>query len=206
MNRPRQEYQVNTSATPEKRGDKAQKLILQALHDCIIAKGYAKTTLADIAKLAGMYASHLLYYFDGKDGILEQYFQNVAEQFVERIGGFRADSPERQIDLIADVFFAGHGFTKSEIGFMLECFGAAVNDAVLKREKTEFDRWFKSYLTELFEQTPRGFVSGSRDSAEVAFAMLIGLRTAVYFDERLELRKAHRLFRTTMRTIAGFDQ
>lgn len=189
------------------RGDKRRRRILRALHDCVIEKGYANTTLKDVARVAGMYPSHLLYYFRGKDAILEYYFQNMAERILERINGFRSKSPECQIDLLAKLFFAGKGITKPEIGFMLECFGVAVNNAQLHREKAELDERCKAYVAELFEKTPHGgFVTGSKDSAEVAYAMLIGLLTAVYFDESVALHAAFRLFRTSMLNLAGFDQ
>jgi len=114
------------------------------------------------------------------------------------------DAPERQIDLVAELFFAGDAITKREIGFMLECFGVAVNHRELHRQKTHMDERCKSQLTKLFASTPRGFAASARDSAEIAYAMLIGLRTAVYFDERLELPEAHRLFRESMLNIAGY--
>ena len=189
------------------RGDKRRKRILRALHDCIIEKGYAKTTLADIAKVADMYPSHLLYYFDGKDAILGYYFKNVSEKILQRIDSFRDKSPEQQIDLLSELFFAGKGITISEIGFMLECFGVAVHHSELRREKTELDEKCKAFIIELFENTPRkGVISGPKDTAEIAYAMLIGLRTAVYFDNKLELPAAHRLFRNSMLTLAGLEQ
>ena len=89
---------------------------------------------------------------------------------------------------------------------MLECFGVAVNDKVLRRNKAELDAKCKAYLTELLEQTPCGFLSGAEDSAEVAYATLIGLRTAVYFDKGFTLLEAHRLFHTTMLKIAGLTE
>ncbi len=190
----------------QERGDKRRKDILWALHDCMIKVGYAKTTLADVAEVAGMYPSHLLYYFDGKDAILQQYFQKVSNQVLRRLDKIREESPRRQIDLLAKFFFAGTGITKSEIGLMLECFGVAVNDKVLRRNKAELDAKCKAYLTELLEQTPCGFLSGAEDSAEVAYATLIGLRTAVYFDKGFTLLEAHRLFHTTMLKIAGLTE
>ncbi len=194
-----------TTATKKlPRGEKRRQLILRALHDCIIEKGYAKTTLADIAEVAGMYPSHLLYYYSGKDAILEQYFQNVANLILARLDGFGSETPEKQIKLLAELFFAGAGIGKSEIGFMLECFGVAVNDKVLRQEKSELDERCKIYLTELFEQTPGGIISAAKDAAEVAYAMLIGLRSAVYFDDKLNLREAHRLFHSSMLGIAGY--
>ncbi len=187
------------------RGGKRRKRIFQALHDCIIDKGYAKTTLADVARAAEMTPSHLLYYFSGKDAILEDFFENVAQRIVERMEGFRTETAERRIDLLADLFFAGKGITMSEIGFMLECFGVAVHDKQLHSEKTALDRFCKTYLEELFVAFPCGACK-ARDSAEVAYAMLIGLRTAVYFDQRIELPRARRLFRNSILDLAQTGQ
>ncbi|NIV19100.1 MAG: TetR family transcriptional regulator, partial [Gammaproteobacteria bacterium] len=153
------------------RGERRRTRILTALHDCIIEQGYSKTTLRDVAKAAGMSASHLLYYFPGKDAILETYFQSVADLLLERIEGLRERSPEQQVDLLADLFFAGKGLTRSEIGFMLECFGVAVHDQRLRQMKTTLDRECKAYLRDLFEALTG---QQSRDSAEIAYAILIG--------------------------------
>jgi AcrR family transcriptional regulator len=49
------------AALSSTRGVKRRARILTAFHDCIISKGYAKTTLRDVAQTAGMTASHLLY-------------------------------------------------------------------------------------------------------------------------------------------------
>ena len=92
---------LEPAATPSAaRGGKRRTRIFKALHDCIVDKGYAKTTLADVARTARMTPSHLLYYFSGKDAILEDYFENVAQRIVERMEGFRAERPERRIDLL----------------------------------------------------------------------------------------------------------
>lgn len=131
----------------------------------------------------------------------------MADKILHRLDSHRGKSPEQQIDLLSEFFFAGKGITISEIGFMLECFGVAVHHSELHREKTELDEKCKAYITELFESTPRkGVISGPKDTAEIAYAMLIGLRTAVYFDKKLELPAAHRLFRNSMLTLAGLDQ
>jgi AcrR family transcriptional regulator len=196
---------VKEFVPPGSRGGQRRAQILAAFHDCIISKGYAKTTLRDVAQAADMSASHLLYYFPGKDTMLERYFENVAQRIIERIESFQTESPEQQIDLLADLFFAGKGITRSEIGFMLECFGVAVNDKPLRREKTKLDRFCKTYLKKLFEQSPCG-PDSARAYAEISYAMLIGLRTAAYFDKRLGLPRARRLFHNQMLNLAGFSQ
>jgi len=170
----------------------------------VIEKGYAKTTLADVARVAGMSSSHLLYYFRGKDAILEYYFEEMARRLLERVDGLRAERPERQIDSLAELFFSGKAMSTSEIGFMLECFGAAVHDEKLHQEKSDLDREFKKYLGELFQQSAAG-AAAARNTAEIAYSMLIGLLTVAFFDERLNLSDARRLFRAEMLRLASPD-
>ena len=195
---------VKLEPAPGTRGGERRRRILKGLHDCVIEQGYAKTTLADVARSADMSPSHLLYYFSGKNAILKEYFERVAARIRERIDGFRGEDVRHQIELLAELFFAGKGITRSEIGFMLECFGVAVHDPQLHREKTELDQFCKAYLKELFEHLPDS--GAAKDAAEVAYAILIGLRTAAYFDQRLGLPQARRLFRAEMSTLAGIDE
>jgi hypothetical protein len=67
------------------------------------------------------------------------------------------------------------------------------------------DHYCKTYLEELFLELPCGSAK-ARDAAELAYAMLIGLRTAVYFDQRIGLPRARRLFRTSILNLAESGQ
>jgi hypothetical protein len=89
---------------------------------------------------------------------------------------------------------------------MLECFGVAVHDKKLHSEKAELDRQFKVYLQGLFETASPEFADRAEDSAELAYALLMGLLTAAYFDERLGLPQAQRLFRSSMLRLADPGQ
>jgi len=189
----------------DSRGSQRRKLIYRSLHDCILQKGYVKTTLADIAEGAGMTASHLLYYFKGKEAILEQYFEHVSKRFLERIDSFRELAPAQQIQSLADFWFKSEASTRQEIGFMLECFGAAVNDKVLQKTKAQFDSRCKLYLTDLVSQGPALAMGSAGDTAEVAYAVMIGLRSAVYFDDDVDLEDAHRLFIGSMHAMCGMS-
>ncbi len=193
-------------ARRDTRGAARRRRIFQSLHDCIIRKGYIKTTLADIAEQAEMSASHLLYYFKGKEDILEQYFHNVSVRFLERIDAMDELAPEQQISALADLWFKGETSARREIGFMLECFGAAVHDRTLKRTKTGFDRQCKAWLRDVFEKAPALLMGSPADAAEIAYSTMIGLRSAVYFDHRMSLREAHRLFRETLLAVGGFRE
>ncbi|MDP5063730.1 MAG: TetR/AcrR family transcriptional regulator [Haliea sp.] len=201
--------QLAARATPaprrDARGEKRRRRIYKSLHDCIISKGYVKTTLADIAESAGMTASHLLYYFNGKEAILEQYFANVAVRFLERIESFAPHSAERQVQLLADFWFKGETSTRLEIGFMLECFGNAVNDDILRVTKADFDSRCKAHLANIFASAPQLLLNNANDSAEIAYSMMIGLRSAVYFDNDMSLERAHALFTQTVNKMSGFE-
>jgi AcrR family transcriptional regulator len=189
----------------ESRGNQRRRRIFKSLHDCIITRGYVKTTLADVAKGADMSASHLLYYFKGKEDILEQYFESVSVRFLEKIDQFSQQEPREQIHSLADFWFKGEASTIKEIGFMLECFGAAVNDDVLRVTKSEFDERCKAYLIDISEASPSVFMQSSKDAAEISYALMIGLRSAVYFDQDIDLSEAHRLFLNSMLSMCGYS-
>ena len=191
--------------TKGRRGNQRRRLIFQSLHDCILAKGYVKTTLADIAEAADMTPSHLLYYFKGKEDILAQYFENVSVRFLARLEEIAGEQGRQQVLALADFWFRGETSTKQEIGFMLECFGAAVHDEALKVTKAEFDVSCKEYLRSIFAAAPTKPTAGVKDAAELAYAMMIGLRSAVYFDDAIGLEEAHRLFRRSILSMCGYD-
>jgi hypothetical protein len=80
-----------------------------------------------------------------------------------------------------------------------------VHDEALKVTKAEFDVSCKEYLRSIFEQAPKTPATGVKDAAELAYAMMIGLRSAVYFDDAIGLEDAHRLFRSSMLSMCGYD-
>ena len=190
------------SANVVSRGADRKRIILRALHDCILRKGYVKTTLADIATESGMSASHLLYYFRGKEAMLEQYFADVSVTFLDKIGRLLEEPTDAQLMLLADFWFNNEANTKQEIGFMLECFGVAVNDAALLDIKVAFDAKFKeqlgSFLVKISQHKKSLSSDGASELAEVVYALIIGLRSAVYFNVELGLESAHGLFCSTV--------
>jgi AcrR family transcriptional regulator len=189
-------------ANASSRSDERQRRILKAFHDCVIEKSYSNTTLADIARAAEMAPSHLLYYFRGKDAILVHYFEDVARRILDRIGSFRNEAPDRQLELLGELFFAGKTITQSEIGLMHECFGIAAHDEQMRRIKCNFDAQCKAYIGYLFGQLRNDAAHDVRDDAEVAYAVLFGLRTAVFFDDDVDLPRALSLFKRTMNELS----
>ena len=94
------------SSLPDKRATQKNNRkmnVFRSLHDRIIEKGYAGTTLEDIARGANMTPSHLLYYFNGKEDVLEQYFQFVSERFLDRVQDLLNHPPSNQLKEFTDL-------------------------------------------------------------------------------------------------------
>lgn len=192
-----------SSAKPAGPGELRRRKIFRSLHDCIEAEGYVNTSLQDVANRAEMSASHLCYYFSGKDAILLEYFESVSASILERVEALSKGAPREQINALADFWFRGKARSRKEIGIMLECFGVAVNHEALCQAKNRFDETCKSYLTMLFDGAPSVLGQNSRDAAEVCYALTIGLRSSVYFDKGVGLEDAHRIFLQTMLPMCG---
>ncbi|MFT6285332.1 MAG: AcrR family transcriptional regulator [Alcanivorax sp.] len=188
------------------RGDKRRRRILKSLHDCILENGYTRTTLLDIAQGADMTPSHLLYYFNGKEDLLGQYFENVSIRFMKQLDDLGPLDTLGQIHGLTDFWFKGEASSRKEIGFMLECFGAAVNEEVLRGTKAEFDMRCKTFLSEIFVSSPDVFMGNAKASAELSYALMIGLRSAVYFDDDVDLEDAHGLFLSSMLRMCGLHK
>ena len=192
-----------TSAKPAGPGELRRRKIFKSLHDCIEAEGYVNTSLQDVANRAEMSASHLCYYFSGKDAILLEYFESVSARILEQVEVLNKGTPQKQINALADFWFKGKARSRKEIGIMLECFGVAVNHEALCQAKNRFDETCKSYLIALFDDAPSVLGQSSRDAAEVCYALTIGLRSSVYFDKGVGLEDAHRIFVQTMLPMCG---
>ena len=192
-----------TSAKPAGPGELRRRKIFKSLHDCIEVEGYVNTSLQDIANRAEMSASHLCYYFSGKDAILLEYFESVSARILEQVEALNKGTPQEQIEALADFWFKGKARSRKEIGIMLECFGVAVNHEALCQAKNRFDETCKSFLIMLFDDAPSVLGQSSCDAAEVCYALTIGLRSSVYFDKGVGLEDAHRIFVQTMLPMCG---
>ena len=191
------------SKTRQRRGEHRRRKIFRALHDCIIARGYSNTTLGDIASKAGMSPSHLLYYFPGKERILEDYFGDVAEWFLQRIEEIARQPQGEQVELWARLWFGHSEAAHEDIGFMLECFGAAVHDGEMRQTKARFDTACKGHLETLFCAEGLRAPMSAREAAEISYALLIGLRSSMYFDKRMSATIASRCFGDAIAQLRG---
>lgn len=183
-----------------------RRVIVEALDRCIRAKGYAHTSLNDLAAEAGMSPSHLHYYFTGKEAVLELYLRVAGDTLLADVRAFASDPPDARIDAIAAYFFGGRLAGSVDQGVVLELFGQSVHRPALRRIKAGFDRGMKAHLTDLFRKTPRLAGLRAEDAAESAFALLTGFVATSYFDDRLTVARARALFRDGVRRLAGLPR
>jgi len=190
-------------AAPQR--DDRRGLIAKALYRCISRKGYANTSLRDVAEQAGMSASHVGYYFDNKASILEYYAVQVCEQNLASLPDLGEPDLGRLIDAIA-TFCLGEGQTSTGmLGMIQELTGLAVHDPRLHEIKAKHTTAWRAYLESVFERARLTQGLTAREAAWLAHAMLVGLNTNALFDRGLDLAVAHGLFRRALRELAGLD-
>ena len=131
-----------------------------------------------------MSPSHVLYYFSGREAVLELYLKVSGERILADLRELMTQSPEAQIDALARYFFGGRLAGPVEQGLILEMFGQAVHRPRLRDVKAELDRGFKSYLVSLFRQTARRSGLSAEDAGETAYAILSGFITTALQPQR----------------------
>jgi AcrR family transcriptional regulator len=183
------------------RNDLRRARILAALRTCMKERGYAGTSLSDIARAAGMTPSHLLYYFKGKDAVLCAYWENRAAELLAMLRVIEPEPLERRLDLVTEVMLSD----ESDLGLFLEFCGLAVHQKDLYQIKAHFDRAFKTWLAKQLEESPRKLGAHTHMAAESAYSLLMGLCTSSYFDETFSFRKARGLLRFSLRQLAGYE-
>jgi AcrR family transcriptional regulator len=177
--------------------------IVAALCERMLARGFAATTLADVARAAHMTPSHLLYYFKGKEEILNACFEGVTAQIMTGLAALDEAPRAERLERIADYFFGGKLLNKNDLGITLEFFGLAVHDKALHATKAQFDRMVKGWLAHTFRALGCEPGLTPEDAAEAAYAMIVGLSTSAFFDERLGFPRARALLRESLHNLAG---
>jgi AcrR family transcriptional regulator len=194
---------LNLVETPKARDRRGK--IIAALYRCMAKKGYAATTLCDIAEEAGMTSSHLLYYYPGKEAILEEFFKSVTKRVEKQMQELADREPVERIDAIADLFLSPTGMRKADQGVILDLYGQAVQNKSMRRLKVAHDRRIKDLFVNLFSQQPTAPGLNPESCAQIAYAAMFGLHGSSFYDSQLGAAQANRLFKQTLFQLAGLD-
>jgi len=179
--------------------------ILAAAYGLISERGFAHVSLTDLASAVDMSPSHLLYYFDSKDTVLEELFEYCSQRMLRDVLALRRETAAEECQALVGYFFGGTLMTPRDQSFLLEIFGLATHHPRLRRTKTNYDAQIRACFEGLFRRTPRLAGLSPEDAAEIALAAVSGLITGAYFDETLDARRSGALFHAVLRHLAGLD-
>lgn len=148
-----------------------------------------------------MSPSHIRYYFEGRDAILEAYQEQICAQILDSIHAIEADDPDAWFDEFVTYFIATPWLTPARLNGMLEIYGISVHDKALRRTKAEFDAEIRSILTNYFERVRLVPGLTPAAAAEVAQALEAGLKYTAAFQGKFDPEHARTIFVAAMKLM-----
>lgn len=158
---------------PRPRLDHVRKSqILSAAADVLSERGYANTRVVDIAKAAGTSPAAILYWFDGKDGLLAQALvlreQQFHDQYTVKID--TTESAGDQLRILIEAMLHHYDW-----GLWMELTVQALRDAASAAERDRIDRRWRAALRAVIRtgQENGEFTGDDPDDAMFVLAALL---------------------------------
>lgn len=183
-----------------------REIIVQALHRCIREVGYARTSLTAISVKAKMSPSHIRYYFENKDAILEYYLESLCTQIVADLKAIPAENPQIWMERFCDYYIRNPRISRVGLSVLVEVFGVSVHSPRLREIKSAYDREIRALLEAFFDQvgTIRGVTP--QVAAEVAQGLEAGLKYNAVFQDGYDPDRATAVFLAVIQRLAGADE
>ena len=158
---------------PRPRLDHVRKgQILSAAAAALSDRGYANTRVVDIAKAAGTSPAAILYWFDGKDGLLAQALALREQEFHDRytVQIESADSASDQLRILVEAMLHHYDW-----GLWMELCVLALRDASAAAERDRIDRRWRAVLRGVIRAGQQGgeFTDGDADETMFVLAALL---------------------------------
>jgi AcrR family transcriptional regulator len=168
---------VEMTRTARPRSDAKAQAILEAARTCLGERGYAATTIAEIATEAGVSRGLLHYYFKSKEELLAQVVRTSTEAQLEMMAAMFAQS-ETAHDLATGLANGLRAIVESDptyINLALELWTVARESPLVARELEDLYRRFREAIREnLAEAAMRGVISPTIPLDGLA-ALLVGI-------------------------------
>jgi len=149
--------------------------LVEVTIDSLAEVGYVGTTLAEIARRAGVSPGLVAHYFDDKDGLLEAAFRTLARTLAARVRArlALARTPRGRVQAVIDSNLAPEEFDKRTGTAWLAFWGQVLHVRGLKRVQTAYQRRMLSNL----RSDLRRMISGedARSLAAMIAAMIDGV-------------------------------
>ncbi|MER8743064.1 transcriptional regulator BetI [Mesorhizobium sp. M1004] len=187
MKAAREERSSDTSGEtePEKRGRKAskevrQQQLIEATIDSLAKRGYAETTMADVADGAGLSRGIVNFHFESKEKLLIATLQYMYDEYSAH---WRAalrkagDDPARQLQILVWADFDRSICNKRKLAAWLAFWGEAKSRPVYQALSSSRDAYYQQVFIDLCATLKQsgGYAYEPQVMALVLSAMLEGL-------------------------------
>ncbi|CAN5579849.1 hypothetical protein BH10ACT2_BH10ACT2_25660 [soil metagenome] len=154
---------------PRPRLDHVRKAqILSAAADVLSELGYANTRVVDIAKAAGTSPAAILYWFDGKDGLLAQALvlreQQFHDQYTVKID--TTESASDQLRILIEAMLHHYDW-----GLWMELTVQALRDPTSAAERDRIDRRWRAALRAVIRTGQQAGEFVGDDADEIMFVL-----------------------------------
>lgn len=174
--------------------------IANALYHCVCKQGYAFISLNTLAMEAGISASHLRYYFEGKEAVLEYYVEQLCTKLRAELDVMQGLPPAQLIDALAEFHF-GPKVSTQRLGVMHEIFALTLHHPRMRQLKAQYDQYIRGLIGKVFATGAKG--AAMESEARIGYALLEGFLQNAVFDKDVKLSETRALFVRTMRDVAG---
>ena len=158
---------------PRPRLDHVRKAqIVDAAAAVLSERGYANARVVDIAKAAGTSPAAILYWFDGKQGLLAEALALREVEFHDRytVRIDRAATTSEQLRILIEAMLHHYDW-----GLWMELCVLALRDQSAAGERDRMDRRWRAMLRKVIREGQRRgeFVAGSADKTMFVLAALL---------------------------------
>ena len=142
--------------------------IVSAAAEVLSERGYASTRVVDIAKAAGTSPAAILYWFEGKDGLLAQALALREQEFHDRYT-VEADTQPSASDRLRTLVSAMlHHY---DWGLWMELTVLALRDPAAAAERDRMDRRWRAALRKVIVDGQRAGEFADADPEQVMFVL-----------------------------------
>jgi AcrR family transcriptional regulator len=177
--------------------------IISAFHDCILRKGYADTSITDIAGEAGLSLSHLLYYYKNKDEILIDLAIDHHRKALDSIKFDAPATPREKIETVVHNMFVMTSL--DELKLLREFIGLTPHKPELRQIVQEYAAQIFTHLADIFSKSPRQPGLSVSEAADLAGALWLGLMIQADSRAALDEDETRKLFQKALVMIAKLE-
>ena len=152
-----------------------------------------------------MSPSHVFYYFQGKDAVLQELYRDLAESLVTGVAALQGLPPEEQFRTMADFAFSGEVFSHDERLVFTELIGQSMRNPSVREIRDGLTTAVVNYLTNVFASCSRAQGLSAENAGLAAAALGTGLVVFCCCCDLLPPVHARVLLHEGLRKIGGFE-